>query len=231
MKRAVVLLSGGMDSAVSLWWAKKQKWKCHALAFDYGQRHNRELKSAMRLAKIARVPLQIVRFQLPWSGSSLTDKKSNLPKRAVHKIPTSIPSTYVPGRNTIFLSFAMSLADQISAERIVIGANAIDYSGYPDCRGPYLAAFEKTATLGSRLGSEKKQKLAIIAPLLHLTKKGIVQLGRKLKVPLSLTWSCYQGGRRPCGVCDSCRLRDKGFKEAVILRRSRRISDPSLRSG
>ncbi len=214
--KAVVLLSGGLDSAVSLWWAKKKGYQCEAVTFDYGQRHKKELKQAARLAKLARVPLHQVRFALPWSGSSLTDVKQALPNRTVAHIPKSIPSTYVPGRNTIFLSFALSLADQISARAIVIGANAIDYSGYPDCRGPYLSAFEKTATLGSRLGTEDKKSISILAPLLHLTKKDIVLLGTKLRVPISITWSCYKGGKEPCGYCDSCRLRQKGFQEAGI---------------
>lgn len=215
-RKAVVLLSGGLDSAVSLWWAKKQGYQCEAVSFDYGQRHKKELRQAARLAKQAKISLHQVRFGLPWSESSLTDTKQALPSRTVAHMPKSIPSTYVPGRNTIFLSFALSLADQISAQAIVIGANAIDYSGYPDCRGPYLAAFEKTATLGSRLGTEAKKNISILAPLLRLTKKEIVLLGTKLGVPLHLTWSCYKGGAHPCGKCDSCRLRLKGFLEAGI---------------
>lgn len=217
-KKAIVLLSGGMDSAVSLWWAKKKGWQCTALAFDYGQRHNRELKSARRLARLAHVPFEMVKFKLPWSGSSLTNARCALPSRPIQHMRAAIPSTYVPGRNTLFLSFAMSLADQTEAENIVIGANAIDYSGYPDCRGPYLKSFERTATLGSRWGTEKRRKISIKAPLLHLTKKQIVELGRKLNVPLEITWSCYKGGRVPCGRCDSCRLREKGFADARRLR-------------
>jgi 7-cyano-7-deazaguanine synthase len=216
VKRAVVLLSGGMDSAVALWWAKKKGFRCTALSFDYGQRHRRELKSAVNLAKLANVPVQTVRFGLPWSGSSLTNRRMGLPRRSLNKTVSSIPTTYVPGRNTIFLSFAMSLADEINAECIIIGANAIDYSGYPDCRGPYLNAFERVATLGSRLGTEKKRKMRIVAPLLKLTKGDIVRLAVQLKVPLSLTWSCYAGGKRPCGFCDSCRLREKGYHEAGL---------------
>lgn len=215
-RKAVVLLSGGMDSAVSLWWALKKGFQCEAITFHYGQRHKKELKSAIRLAKIARIPLHKVEFKLPWSGSTLTDEKAPLPKRSLSHIPKSIPSTYVPGRNTIFLSFALSLSDQIQAPHIIIGANAIDYSGYPDCRGPYLSAFKKTATLGSRMGTEKKKRINILAPLLHMTKKDIVCLGIKLGVPLDLTWSCYKGGRTPCHNCDSCRLREKGFRDAGI---------------
>lgn len=215
--RAVVLLSGGLDSAVSLWWALKKGWRCRAVSFDYGQRHKRELANARTLARMAGVPWELVRFKLPWSGSSLTSKRAALPHRSVEKIPKEIPSTYVPGRNTLFLSFAMSLADQIDARAIVIGANAIDYSGYPDCRGPYLKAFAKVATLGSRLGAEKRKPISIHAPLIHLTKADIVRLGKKLNAPLDKTWSCYKGGRRQCGRCDSCVLRAKGFFEAGIV--------------
>lgn len=213
-EKAIVLLSGGLDSAVSLWWALKKGWRCTALGFDYGQRHHRETDHAKRIARRARVPYQIVRFDLPWSRSSLTDRHAALPRRAADKIPATIPSTYVPGRNTLFLSFAMSLADQIKAEKIVIGANAIDYSGYPDCRGPYLNAFEVVARRGTRMGTELNRKIKIESPLLKLTKSDIVRLGFKIHAPLELTWSCYQGNTKPCGRCDSCVLRAKGFAEA-----------------
>ncbi len=212
-RKAVVLLSGGLDSTVSLWWALQKGFSCQALTFQYGQRHSRELSSARAVARQSQVPLHVVRFALPWSGSSLTSRKKPLPTRSSHKIGPGIPSTYVPGRNTIFLSFALSLADQIGAEALVIGANAVDYSGYPDCRRPYLRAFEKAARLGSKTGDEGG-KLAVLAPLVHLTKAQIVRLGRKLGAPLEKTWSCYAGGKKPCGVCDSCVLRDKGFLEA-----------------
>jgi len=215
MKRAIALLSGGLDSAVSLWWAKKKGWQCHALSFDYGQRHKKELIQARRLAKLARVPIKIVRFSLPWGGSSLTDRGQKLPQnRTLGHMANGIPSTYVPGRNTLFLSFAMSWADQMRAQGLIIGVNAIDYSGYPDCRPRYMKAFESVAKYGTRLGSTSKTKIKIITPLLKLTKADIVRLGRKLKVPLHLTWSCYAGEKKPCGQCDSCLLRDKGFMEA-----------------
>jgi len=212
-RKAVVLLSGGLDSTVSLWWALGRGFSCDALTFQYGQRHRRELTSARALARQAGVRLHVVRFALPWSGSSLTSRRKALPTRSAGKIGAGIPSTYVPGRNTIFLAFALSLADQIGAEALVIGANAVDYSGYPDCRGPYLRAFEKAARLGSKTGAEGG-KLAVLAPLVNLTKAQIVRLGRKLRAPLEKTWSCYAGGRKPCGACDSCVLRDKGFIEA-----------------
>jgi 7-cyano-7-deazaguanine synthase len=210
-KGAVVLLSGGMDSAVALWWAKSRGWHCHALAFDYGQRHRRELRSAARLARLAKVPFSIVRFSLPWSKSALTGRRRKLPHRSLRILSSVIPSTYVPGRNTIFLSFAMSYADQVKARGIVIGANAVDYSGYPDCRPKFLSAFERVANAGSRMGAEGTGRIAVLAPLLRLSKPDIVKLGRRLGVPLEITWSCYRGGRVPCGKCDSCQLRARGF--------------------
>jgi len=217
-KKAIVLLSGGLDSAVSLWWAKKKGWRCFALSFDYGQRHTKELKSARRLATRAHVPHRIVRFRLPWGGSSLTSRKQSLPKnRSPKAMSAKIPSTYVPGRNTLFLSFALSWADQMGAEAIVIGANAIDYSGYPDCRPLYMRAYERVAKMGTRMGSESRKRIQILAPLLKLTKAQIVKLGVDLNVPLHQTWSCYAGLSQPCGQCDSCLLRVSGFKKAGVL--------------
>ncbi len=219
-KKAVVLLSGGLDSAVGLWWAKKKGWQCHALSFDYGQRHKREMKSAAALARRARVPLSTVKFSLPWGGSSLTSSKTKLPKHKLSSIGRGkIPSTYVPARNTLFLSFGLSWADQMDAEAIVIGANALDYSGYPDCRPNYLRAYEKMGRYGTRMGAEKKKAIKILAPLVRLNKAQIIELGRKLGAPLEITWSCYQGGARPCGTCDSCQLRDKGFRETQSVKR------------
>jgi len=212
-KKAVVLLSGGLDSTVSLWWAKARGYACRGLCFDYGQRHRKELSAARRIARRAGVPIETVRFRLPWSGSSLTNRAAKLPSRSASHIGPGIPSTYVPGRNTLFLSFGLSLADQTNAEAIVIGANAIDYSGYPDCRGPYLRAFEKTARLGTKRGATGG-RIDVVAPLLRLNKAQIVRLGRRLGAPLEATWSCYKGGARPCGVCDSCVLRERGFREA-----------------
>jgi 7-cyano-7-deazaguanine synthase len=207
-------LSGGMDSAVALFWAKQKGYRCFALSFDYGQRHKKELLCARRLANKVHVPHHVVRFALPWGGSTLTNNKARLPHHRLSQISRGgIPSTYVPARNTIFLSFALSWADELGAGAIVIGANAIDYSGYPDCRPNYLAHVEKVARLGSRLGSEKKIKIKILAPLVKLTKCGIVAMGAKLGVPFDLTWSCYQGSKQPCGLCDACQLREKGFKE------------------
>lgn len=221
-RKAIVLLSGGLDSTVCLWWALKQGFSCHALSFDYGQRHTVELDCARRIAKCAGVPWMCGKFSLPWSGSSLTDRKRPLPHRSAHAIAraSSIPSTYVPARNTLFLSFALSWADQLNAPNLVIGANAIDYSGYPDCRPNYLRAFERVANLGSRLGTEGNKKIRILAPLLRLTKAQILKLGMTLDAPIHLSWSCYRGGKRPCGACDSCLLREKGFQESGLVPRS-----------
>jgi len=203
MAKAIVLLSGGIDSTTTLYYAKKKGYKCRALIFDYGQRHRRELRSAVAVAKRAKVPYHIVKIDLPWKGSSLLDKKLKVPVRRTLK---GIPSTYVPARNIIFLSFALSFAEAIGAEAIFIGANAIDFSGYPDCRPAFYRAFQKVVSTGT-----KKKKIRVQTPLIDMTKAQIIALGMKLKAPLEITWSCYKGGKRPCGVCDSCRLRQKGF--------------------
>ena len=216
-KKAVVLLSGGLDSTTALYWSLKKGYSPIALAVRYGQRHVRELRAAKLIAAQAKIPLHEVNLMLPWLGeSSLTNARMKLPEVALAKIGTGgVPSTYVPGRNTMFLALAASLADAIGASAIVIGANALDYSGYPDCRPPFLSAFAKVAKLGTKRGSAG-QPLSVLAPLLHLDKKGIVRLAKKVGAPLSMTWSCYAGGRRPCGHCDSCQLRAKGFREAGI---------------
>lgn len=222
MKKAIVLLSGGLDSSTCLYWALHRNYQVKALTFDYGQKHHRELRSAKKIAELAKVPCQTIHFKLPWKGSSLLDKNLTLPKNRSQKQMSApvLPSTYVPARNTIFLSFALSFADAEQAEAIVIGANAIDYSGYPDCRPNYLRAMQKAAKLGTRMGNEGTP-IQILSPLLKLSKAKIVQLAQKLKVPIAQTWSCYSGGKKICGTCDSCLLRQKGFQEA-------RLVDPSL---
>lgn len=224
MRKAVVLLSGGLDSATTLYYAKSKGYKCHCLIFEYGQRHKKEVKSAKAVARQAGCKSQVVKINLPWKGSSLLDKKLELPKdyelRVMdYGLRKAIPSTYVPARNIIFLSFALSYAEAIGAEKIFIGANAVDYSGYPDCRPEFFRAFEKVVKAGTRVGSRFSvlgSRLNIEVPLIKKSKKEIVRLAKQLRVPLELTWSCYEGGSRPCGVCDSCALRAKGFRAAGL---------------
>ncbi|MCM8799952.1 MAG: 7-cyano-7-deazaguanine synthase QueC [Candidatus Omnitrophica bacterium] len=221
MKKAIVLLSGGIDSAVTLYLAKKEGFECFCLIFDYGQRHRREIRSAIKIAQSANSQWQIIKISLPWRGSALLDKDIIIPKRtseATNKRTKCIPSTYVPARNIIFLSFALSFAEVIGAEAIFIGAHTQDYSGYPDCRPEFYQAFRKVITTGTKLGVEKKI-IKILTPLIDKTKAQIIRCGKKLNVPFELTWSCYQGDRFPCGRCESCYFRMKGFKEA-------RIKDP-----
>jgi len=205
-RKCIVLLSGGLDSTTTLYYAKSKGYKCQALIFDYGQRHKREIKSAVAVAKRAKVPYQIIKIKLPWKGSSLLDRRIGI--FGHREIGKSIPSTYVPGRNTIFLSFAVSYAESIGADAIFIGANAVDFSGYPDCRPAYYKALQKVIITGTRA-----KRIKIMTPLIKMTKSQIIRLGLKLGAPLYMTWSCYKGGKSPCGVCDSCRLREKGFRE------------------
>ncbi len=210
-KRAVVLLSGGIDSATTLFYARSKGYKIKALLFDYGQRHNKEIKAAEKICVVCGVNLTLLSIRLPWGGSVLLDKKSKLPKQTSRN--KNIPLTYVPGRNIIFLSFALSFAEAQKAEAIFIGANAVDFSGYPDCRYVFIKAFQRVADLGTKSGVEGK-RIKIHAPLINLKKSEIIRLGLKLGVPFEYTWSCYKGERYPCGECDSCIIRKKGFKEA-----------------
>ncbi len=211
-KTAVILLSGGLDSAVTLYIAKDMGFNCFCLIFDYRQRHKREIESAKKIAKAARCPWQILKINLPWKGSSLLNNKEKLPV-TLDPLPVTIPSTYVPARNIIFLSFALSCAEAIAARAIFIGAHTEDYSGYPDCRKEFYRAFIKTVEEGTKTGVQGKP-VKIITPLLNKSKAEIIKLGKRLKVPFRLTWSCYNGGELPCGKCDSCHFRAKGFAEA-----------------
>ncbi len=216
-KRAVVLLSGGLDSATTLYIAKSKGYECHALIFEYGQRHRRELSSAKRIARGAGCEYWVIKVEMPWQGSSLLDKSMALPKkRPMEKIKSGIPSSYVPARNTIFLSFAASYAEAIGAKSIFIGANAIDYSGYPDCREVYLKAFGRVIKEGTKAGVEGRA-VSIEAPLLKKTKAQIIKEGNRLGAPYGDTWSCYEGKGAPCGMCDSCVIRKNGFKEAGVV--------------
>ena len=210
--RAICLLSGGLDSSTALAWAKAQGYDCSTLAFDYGQRHRRELQSAEAISRyFGATEHRVVAFDLRlFGGSSLTD---DLPLPTGGVDSTIIPSTYVPARNTIFLAFALAYAEVRAADAIVLGINALDYSGYPDCRPEYLAAMCKVGELGTRQGVEGRAP-ELLAPLVRFSKAEIVRLGTDLGVPWALTWSCYRGSALACGVCDSCRLRLKGFAEA-----------------
>lgn len=215
MVKAVVLLSGGLDSTTVLYQASHDGYDCYALSFDYQQRHRRELDSARRVAQAAGVPEhRVVTFDLrAWGGSALTDGAIALPTgRDLAQMATHIPVTYVPARNTIFLSFALAYAEAIEAERVYLGVNALDYSGYPDCRGDYLQAMQQVFDLGTKRGREGRP-ISIVAPLLHLRKTAIIQLGDRLGVNWADTWSCYDDQDSPCGVCDSCRLRLGAFAE------------------
>jgi len=207
--RAVVLLSGGIDSATTLYYARKRGYVCLPLIFDYGQRHKREIKSARDIAGSLNLKPTVMRIKFPWKGSSLLDKKMRLPG----KRNKGIPNTYVPGRNTVFLSYALSYAESIRAKAIFIGAHSEDYSGYPDCRAVYFDAFRILKNLGTEYGA----RIKVYTPLIKMKKKNIISLGRRLKVPFQYTWSCYSGGKRPCGKCDSCYYRAKGFREAKLV--------------
>ncbi|HEY9651871.1 MAG TPA: 7-cyano-7-deazaguanine synthase QueC [Coleofasciculaceae cyanobacterium] len=213
--KAVVLLSGGLDSSTVLYQAKVDGYECYALSFDYQQRHRRELESAQAIARCAGVrEHQIISFDLrQWGGSALTDDAINLPEhRSLDEISQNIPITYVPARNTIFVSFGLSYAEAIGATAIYLGVNALDYSGYPDCRPDYIQAMQKVCELGTKQGREG-QAIQISTPLINLKKTSIIQLGNQLGVPWEHTWSCYTNGDMACGVCDSCQLRLAAFAE------------------
>jgi 7-cyano-7-deazaguanine synthase len=213
--KAVILLSGGLDSSTVLYQAKADGCDCYAISFDYQQRHRRELESAAAIAQGASVTQhQVVSFDLRlWGGSALTDDSIAVPSdRSLAEMADHIPVTYVPARNTIFLSFALAYAETIEAERVYIGVNSLDYSGYPDCRPDYLRAMQEVFRLGTKQGREG-QPIQIVAPLVQLKKTEIIQLGDRLGVPWEKTWSCYTGKAAACGICDSCRLRLAAFAE------------------
>lgn len=217
--KAVVLLSGGLDSAVTLYAAKRKGLDCFCLIFDYGQRHKKEINSAKNIAKSIGCQYSIVKISLPWKGSALLDKKIKVPEgyanAQTRKRAKLIPSTYVPARNIIFLSFALSYAEAKGAKKIFIGAHAQDYSGYPDCRPEFYRAFKKAALTGTKAGTSG-ERIEIVTPLINKNKAEIIRLGRRVGLPFELTWSCYAGGKEPCKKCDSCYFRAKGFKEAGL---------------
>ena len=219
MKHAIVLLSGGLDSATTLAIARADGFECYALSFDYGQRHRVELEAARRVARalgaaehrVARIDRETFR------GSALTDDLDVPKGRPEKEMAAGIPVTYVPCRNLLFLSYAVAWAEVIGTAHIFIGVNALDYSGYPDCRPEFIAAFETLATLGTKAGQEGAP-FHVHAPLIQMTKGEIIQKATALKVDLSLTHSCYDPAPdgRACGLCDSCQLRRKGFREAGL---------------
>jgi 7-cyano-7-deazaguanine synthase len=219
-KRAVVLLSGGVDSATAAAMAHQQGFEIHALTFRYGQRHECELEAAKKVAAfLGAASHRVLEFDLRAIGGSALTDSIDVPKgRSAGEIAHGIPLTYVPARNTIFLSFGLALAERIDAEEIFFGANQLDYSGYPDCREEYIRAFEAMANLATRAGVEGRSRIRINVPLIHMSKALIVKQGLALGLDYGLTWSCYdpQPDRRACGLCDSCQLRKKGFAAVGI---------------
>ncbi len=218
-KKAIVLLSGGVDSTTTAAIAKAEGYEIYALSFDYGQRHRIELDAAKRVAQWLGVKQHlIIRFDLSEIGGSALTSDIEVPKGGLKS--EAIPITYVPARNTVFLSFALAWAETLGIGDIFIGANAVDYSGYPDCRPEYLQAYEVMANLATKASIEGKLRFNIKAPLLYMTKAEIIKRGMELGVDYSLTWSCYDPQERdgeivPCGDCDSCRYRKKGFDEVM----------------
>lgn len=216
MKPAVCLLSGGLDSATCLAFARREGFACYALTFDYGQRHRVELDAAARVAaSLGAARHLVVPIDLRLFGGSALTANLDVPKTGV---AGGIPVTYVPARNTVFLSLALAWAEVLSSDDIYIGVNAVDYSGYPDCRPEFIAAFERLAHVATKAGVEGRSHLNIHTPLISLAKSQIVRLGQELGVDFQLTHSCYDPDEngRPCGLCDSCRLRRKGFLEAGL---------------
>jgi 7-cyano-7-deazaguanine synthase len=223
MKRAVVLLSGGLDSATVLAWMRREGYACHALSFRYGQRHGVELARAAELAaalgaaehKVAEIDLRA------FGGSALTADIAVPKDRDESSIAHGVPVTYVPARNTIFLAFALAYAETLGSSDIAIGVNAIDYSGYPDCRPEFIASFERLANLATKAGAQDGAHFRVHTPLQTLSKAGIVRLALELGVPVGRTVSCYDPDPAgdPCGRCDACQLRRKGFAEAGAIDR------------
>lgn len=219
-KKAVCLLSGGLDSSTCLALARRDGYACYALSFDYGQRHKQELAAAARIVQIFGAEKHLVaRLGLDAFGGSALTADIDVPKaRSAAEMSNGIPVTYVPARNTIFLSYALAWAEVLESADIFIGVNALDYSGYPDCRPEYIEAYERMANLATKAGVEGRTRLKIHTPLLRLTKAEIVRLAHELGVPFGMTHSCYDPAPdgRACGQCDACLLRRRGFEEAAI---------------
>ena len=213
-QKAIILFSSGLDSTTVLYYAMSKGYDCHCLIFDYGQKHSKEVNNAKKIAKSLKLNYHVVKTSIPWDTSSLINKSKKIPEHKQIK-EGFVPSTYVPGRNTIFLSYAISYAETINAKKIFLGINAVDFSSYPDCTPRYLKSMQQVM-------KALNNGIEICAPIEKYSKSQIIKLGTKLKVPYEKTWSCYNGKNKPCGKCDSCKLRAKGFKEAGI-------DDPALR--
>jgi 7-cyano-7-deazaguanine synthase len=213
--KAICLLSGGLDSTVSLYYALSKGYEVKVLTVDYGQLHSVEIKKAQKTAGILGFEHKILLIPMPWKGSSLLDPSIEMPEGRTAFYDNDIPSTYVPARNTIFLSYALSWAEAVAYGAVFIGANQLDYSGYPDCRQEYFDAMRNVFRLGTKVGVTE-QAISIETPLIDLNKRDIILLGSRLNVPFENTWSCYKGAETPCLSCDSCMLRAKGFLEAGI---------------
>ncbi|MBQ4178406.1 MAG: 7-cyano-7-deazaguanine synthase QueC [Elusimicrobia bacterium] len=213
-QKAIILFSSGLDSTTVLYYAMSKGYDCHCLIFDYGQKHSKEVDNAKKFAKSLKLNYHVVKTSIPWDTSSLINKNKKIPEHKQIK-EGFVPSTYVPGRNTIFLSYAISYAETIKAKKIFLGINAVDFSSYPDCTPQYLKSMQQVM-------KALNNGIEICAPIEKYSKAQIIKLGTKLKVPYEKTWSCYNGKNKPCGKCDSCKLRAKGFKEAGI-------DDPALK--
>jgi len=200
-----------MDSTTCLWWAMSKGYECRALTVSYGQKHEKEVAAARALAKKAGAQMHFVKLNMPWlAGATSLVGGAKIPSHEIKNIGKQLPSTYVPARNLVFVSLAASLADSIGAETIILGPNAVDFSGYPDCTPKFYKPLSQALKAGTRLGKNFK----LLTPLINLSKAEIVKLGQKLNAPLEETWSCYNGGKTPCGKCDACKLRAEGFKQA-----------------
>ncbi len=211
MKKAIVLLSGGIDSSTTLYLARRRGYKTLCLIFNYHQRHKKEIESAKAIAKSSNSDYKLIRILLPEGKSSLLN-----PDISLTSGKKKIPSTYVPARNIIFLAYAVSYAETWGARAIFIGVNQVDYSSYPDCRESFIHTFNRMIKVGTKSVTQKRKDIKVIAPLMKLAKGEIIKLGMKLGVPYHLTWSCYEGRGSPCLKCDSCKFRDKGFQEAGV---------------
>ena len=217
-KKAVCLLSGGLDSCVTSFIAKEKGFDIYALSFQYGQLHKKELPCTKKIAEALEAKKHIILdidFNKIARSSLLDESQDSINNHELEDVGREIPTTYVPARNTVFLSLALAYAETIDADAIFLGVNAVDFSGYPDCRPKYIQAYQEMANLATKRGVEGNP-ISIEAPLLHLTKSMIIKTGLKLKAPFENTWSCYRGKQHACGRCDSCILRLKGFKDAGV---------------